>query len=371
MKISRHKRKKLKSILFFGFIVILALFLFFFKFYSKGLEPVSPTPTNQFKIVEIKKGEGVWKIAKKLEDHGVIKSALVFTIEAVRTGTYNKLKPGEYGFYLHQPLHEILEMLIEGKVLAKKITIPEGYTLWQIAEILEKNEICSKQEFLTLAENPATAKKYGLPGPTLEGYLFPDTYYFYRNSHPGLVIKTMVENFWKHWKKYEPIAKKQKKSMKEIIILASIVEKEAYDPKEKPIIAAVYLNRLKKKLPLQADPTINYALREFRRLTYKDYYTVKSPYNTYLNHGLPPTPIGNPGEESIKAVLFPAKVPYLYFVSAGNGSHIFSTTYKDHLKAISQIRSRSKKPENTVSQVSVDSISSETETLLQRNDTNI
>lgn len=370
MKISRDKKKKLGYLLLF-LVLSSGIFLFFLGLYFENLEPISSTPTQQFRIVEIKKGEGVWEIAKKLEENGIIKSALVFTLEALRTGSYNKLKPGEYGFYLHQSLREVLEMLVEGRVLVKKITIPEGFTLWQIADLLEKNEICNKQEFLTLAENPAIAKKYGLPGPTLEGYLFPDTYYFYRNSHPGIVIKTMVENFWKHWKKYEPIAKKQKKSIKEVVTLASIVEKEAYDPKEKPLIAAVYLNRLKKRLPLQADPTINYALKEFRRLTYKDYYNVKSPYNTYLNPGLPPTPIGNPGEESIKAVLFPAKVPYLYFVSAGNGSHIFSTTYKQHLRAISQVRSKTRKYDNGSQNFTIEPISSETERLSYKSDTKI
>ncbi|QER41415.1 endolytic transglycosylase MltG [Thermodesulfobacterium sp. TA1] len=363
MKFSRHKKKK--WVLISGLIVLLVLFVWFLGYYFEGLEPIIKGPTKEFKVVEIKKGEGVWTIAQKLKKQGVIKSSLVFCFEAFRKGYYHKIKPGEYGFYLNQPLSEILEMLVEGKVLAKKVTIPEGYTLWQIADLLEKNEICSKEEFLKLAENPQTAKQYGLPGPTLEGYLFPDTYYFYRNSHPGQVIKTMVENFWKNWRKYEEIANKQKKSLKEVIILASIVEKEAYLNSEKPIIAAVYLNRIKKKMPLQADPTINYALKSFRRLTYKDYYTVKSPYNTYLNPGLPPTPIGNPGEESIKAVIFPAKVPYLYFVASGNGSHIFSVTYKDHLEAINKIRSTPKSSpsnqtsENLVYQTSEEKLSTE------------
>ncbi|WP_051173159.1 endolytic transglycosylase MltG [Thermodesulfobacterium hveragerdense] len=342
MKFSRRKNKK--WMLTFGLVIFCSLVLFFLGYYFEGLEPVVKGPTKEFKVVEIKKGESVWSIAKKLKKQGIIKSSLVFYLEALRKGYYHKLKPGEYGFYLNQPLSEILTMLVEGKVLATKITIPEGYTLWQIADLLEKNEICNKEDFLKLAESPQTAKQYGLPGPTLEGYLFPDTYYFYRNSHPGQVVKTMVDNFWKHWKKYEEIAKKQKKSLKEVIILASIVEKEAYLNSEKPVIAAVYLNRIKKKMPLQADPTINYALKSFRRLTYKDYYQVKSPYNTYLNPGLPPTPIGNPGEASIKAVLFPAKVPYLYFVAAGNGSHVFSVTYKEHLEAINKIRETPKNP---------------------------
>jgi len=336
MKFSRYKKIKVVGYLFIIFSIFVITLTVFYYFESKppllknaNLEPV---------IVEIEKGDSIFRIAKKLKERGLIKSELIFILKAFKTGAYNKIKAGEYAFYPYQSIEEILTYLKEGKVYLHKITIPEGTTLWQIADILEKNKICKSESFLSLAENSKVAESFGLPGPTLEGYLYPDTYFFHKNTPPEVVIKTMVENFWKHWKKFEKIAEKQKMPLKKVITLASIVEKEAFYSEEKPVIAAVYLNRLKKRMPLQADPTINYALKDFRRLTYKDYYLVKSPYNTYLNSGLPPTPICNPGEESIRAVLFPAKVPYLYFVAKGDGSHYFSKTYKEHLEMIKKIR---------------------------------
>jgi UPF0755 protein len=335
MKISRYKKKKLIIPLFLGILVLTLAFSWIGNFlFNKETIKSSKEPI----IVEIEKGDNIFKVAKKLKEKGLIKSELFFILKAFKTGTYNKIKAGEYAFYPSQSVEEVLTFFKEGKIYLHKITIPEGSTIWQIADILEKNKICKKEEFLSLAENPSVAESFKLPGPTLEGYLYPDTYFFHKDTPPQVVIQTMIENFWKHWEKFKEIAEKQKKPLKKVIILASIVEKEAYYPEEKPIIAAVYLNRLKKRMPLQADPTINYALRDFRRLTYKDYYSVKSPYNTYLEDGLPPTPICNPGEESIKAVLFPAKVPYLYFVAKGDGSHYFSKTYKEHLEAIKKIR---------------------------------
>ncbi len=335
MKFSRYK---LIILFLFGFLLVIYLYFSYLlpKPKIKNLEP---------QIVEISKGDNIFKIAKKLKGKGVIRSELVFIFEAIRTGAYHKIKAGEYAFYPYQNLKEILTFLIEGKVYLRKVTIPEGSTIWQIAEILENNKICKKEQFLFLAEDSEIAKSFGLPGPTLEGYLYPDTYFFHKDTPPQIIIQKMVKNFWEHWEKYKNIAEKKGKSLKLIITLASIVEKEAFDSKEKPIIAGVYWNRLKKGMPLQADPTINYALKDFRKLTYKDYYSVKSPYNTYLNDGLPPTPICNPGEESIKAVLFPAKVPYLYFVAKGDGTHYFSKTYKEHLKAISAIRLEKKDKE--------------------------
>jgi len=344
MKISRYKKKKLIIPLFLG---ILVLTLAFSWIGNSLFNKETIKSSKESIIVEIEKGDNIFKVAKKLKEKGLIKSELFFILKAFKTGTYNKIKAGEYAFYPSQSVEEVLTFFKEGKIYLHKITIPEGSTIWQIADILEKNKICKKKEFLSLAENPSVAESFKLPGPTLEGYLYPDTYFFHKDTPPQVVIQTMIENFWKHWEKFKEIAEKQKKPLKKVVILASIVEKEAYYPEEKPIIAAVYLNRLKKRMPLQADPTINYALRDFRRLTYKDYYSVKSPYNTYLEDGLPPTPICNPGEESIKAVLFPAKVPYLYFVAKGDGSHYFSKTYKEHLEAIKKIRNNKESTGNS------------------------
>jgi len=243
MKFSSAEIQKKRPIIF---LLVLFFILWITGSYFDGLGPVSEFKTNEFRIVEIKKGEGVWSIAKKLKEKGVIKSRWVFIIEALRTGLYNKIKPGEYAFYTHQSLGEILRILVEGRVLSHKITIPEGLTLWQIAEILDRNNICKKEEFLKLAQDPQVAKKFGLPGPTLEGYLYPDTYYFHKYTHPGVIIKTMVDNFWKHWDKYKDIANKKGMFLKEVITLASIVEKEAKEHPHSPFaqhkLAIAYFN---------------------------------------------------------------------------------------------------------------------------------
>ncbi len=331
MHISRHKKVFIFILLFYSFLIGIA-------FYLQERKAPSPIETKEFRIVEINKGDSLITIAKKLKKAGVIKNAWVFAFEALRTGAYKKFKAGEYALFPYQSVGEILKILCEGKVYLRKVVIPEGATIWQVAEILERKKICKKEEFLSLAENAEFVKSLGIPSTTAEGFLFPDTYYFAKNTPPERVIKVMVNNFWEHWKKYEKIAQEKGLSLKEVITLASIVEKEALFSREKPLIAAVYWNRLKIGMPLQADPTINYAIKKFRRLYYKDYYRVKSPYNTYLNKGLPPTPISNPGESSIRAVLFPAKVPYLYFVAKNDGTHYFSRTYREHLRAIRRIR---------------------------------
>ncbi|RUM87517.1 MAG: endolytic transglycosylase MltG, partial [Thermodesulfatator sp.] len=182
------------------------------------------------------------------------------------------------------------------------------------------------------------AHSLGIPGPSVEGFLFPDTYYLVKGLAPGEIIRIMVRRFWEVWRKYEARARELGVSVYEVVTLASIVEKEAVLSREKPLIAAVYWNRLRRGMPLQADPTVRYALKRFRGRLYYKHLRVDSPYNTYRYPGLPPTPIANPGEESLRAVLYPARVPYLYFVSRGDGSHKFSTTYREHLRAVRKLR---------------------------------
>lgn len=335
MKFSRDKKVTITLLLVIHFFLFMGLYL-------EGLEPVNSDKRSLPKIIEIEKGEGFISIAVKLKREGLIRSAPVFIIEALRMGVHREFKAGEYALYPHHSLREILDILAKGKVYLHRVTIPEGSTLWQIAETLEREKICSKEEFIKWAEDPKFIRDLGLPGPTAEGYLFPDTYFFAKDTPPSVVIKVMTDKFMEVWRELEDFVGRRDLSLKELVILASIVEKEAFYEAEKPVIAGVYFNRLKRGMPLQADPTINYALKKFRRLTYKDYYGVKSPYNTYLNPGLPPTPIGNPGRGSLLAVLKPAKVPYLYFVATPEKRHIFSRTYREHLTAINKIRNSSK-----------------------------
>ncbi|MBC7190305.1 endolytic transglycosylase MltG, partial [Candidatus Aerophobetes bacterium] len=230
--------------------------------------------------------------------------------------------------------------LKEGKVKICKVTVPEGSSSWEIAELLSEKKITNKEEFLILVKSPDYFKKefpWIEAKHSLEGYLFPDTYYFALEEEPARVIEKFLARFEE---KVLPLCKEKDFSLQQILTMASIVEKETGKDFEKPIIAAVFYNRLKRGMKLMADPTVKYALKDFnRKLTKKD-LAFFSLYNTYIFPGLPPGPICNPGIESIKAAISPAEVDYLYFVSRGDGTHKFSRTYTEHLKAIELYQNR-------------------------------
>jgi UPF0755 protein len=218
------------------------------------------------------------------------------------------------------------------------VTVPEGYTLSQIAHLLEDLNLIEKKEFLQKATSPALINSLGLSqwaGPTLEGYLFPDTYHLFKEMDPEEVIKMMVLRFKKVFK--SDLADRNFDigiSEREVVILASIIEKETSLSQEKPLISAVFHNRLKKKIPLQSDPTVIYGIKNFNGNLTKEHLMKPTPYNTYLVAGLPPTPICNPGKDSLLAAVHPAPVPYLYFVSKNDGSHYFSSDIEDHNRAV-------------------------------------
>lgn len=306
--------------------------------YLEWLEP--PSQKEAPRVIYIAPGTPVKKIASILEKRGIIKNRYVFLLEAWRKGVLHKLKAGEYELSPHLSLDEVLQILAEGRVITHIVTIPEGANVWEVADLLDRAGLVPRKAFLEKAFDQEFVHSLGIPGPSVEGFLFPDTYYFVKGTSPEEIIKAMVSHFWKVWRKYEDRARQLGVSVYEAVTLASIVEKEAVLSREKPLIAAVYWNRLKRGMPLQADPTVRYALRRFHGRLYYKYLRVKSPYNTYRYPGLPPTPIANPGEESLKAVLYPAKVPYLYFVSKGDGSHYFSRTYREHLRAVRKYRRR-------------------------------
>ncbi len=290
------------------------------------------------KIIYIPPGTPFKKVAKILKQEGLIRTQIGFTLEAWRLGVLNKIKAGEYKLDPRNPPKKILRTLAEGKVIIHKVTIPEGYNLWDIAALLEKEDLLSKQEFLTKAFDTKLLKKLGIPGNTAEGYLFPDTYIFYKGISAEKILTKMVHQFFKVWSEFAPRAKQLGLSMHQVVTLASIVEKEAKIPEERYLIAGVFWNRLKRGMPLQADPTVRYVLKKFNSvLSHKD-LQVKSPYNTYIHSGLPPGPICNPGKEAIRAVLYPKKTDYLYFVAKGDGSHYFSHTLKEHIQAIKRYR---------------------------------
>jgi len=316
----------------------LGLLLLFSIFFLSWLLFVPPSKTAFTKVIFIKKGSHLKKVSEVLEQEGIIKNRHFFVLLTTILGKKKKVKAGEYEFHTPMPPLEVINALTKGQVKRHLVTIPEGYTLSQIAQLLEDLNLVDKKAFLQKASSPVFINALGLSqlaGPTLEGYLFPDTYHLFREMDPEEVIQMMVHQFKKV---LEPDLANQatelRISEKEAVILASIIEKETPLSEEKPVVSAVFHNRLRKKIPLQSDPTVIYGIRNFNGNLTKEDLLRQTPYNTYLLAGLPPTPICNPGKESLLAALHPALVPYLYFVSKNDGSHYFSSDIEEHNRAV-------------------------------------
>jgi UPF0755 protein len=299
---------------------------------------VPSSETASTKVIFIKKGTHLRKVSELLEQEGVIKNKHFFVFLTTILGKKAKIKAGEYEFDTSMLPLEVLSALARGQVKHHLVTIPEGFTLTQIAQLLENLNLVEKKGFLQKTSSPAFIHALGLSqlaGPTLEGYLFPDTYHLLREMDPEEVIRMMVHRFRKVFgSDFSQWASELGISEREVVILASIIEKETSLSEEKPLISAVFHNRLKKKFPLQSDPTVIYGIRNFNGNLTKEDLLRPTPYNTYLRAGLPPTPICNPGRDSLLAAVRPAPVPYLYFVSKNDGSHYFSFDIEDHNRAV-------------------------------------
>jgi UPF0755 protein len=291
------------------------------------------------------------KISTMLEQEGIIRDRHFFIGMATFLGKKAGIKAGEYEFHTRMLPLEVLDALVKGQVKRHLVTIPEGYTLSQIAQYLEDLNIVEKKAFLQKASLPAFIASLDLSHPiqggnlsTLEGYLFPDTYHLIKEMSPEEVIKIMVHQFKKVFgPELQNRASQMGISQRDAVILASIIEKETPLSEEKPLIAAVLHNRLKKKIPLQSDPTVIYGIKNFNGNLTKEHLLRPTPYNTYLFVGLPPTPICNPGKDSILAALYPAPVPYLYFVSKNDGAHYFSVDIEEHNRAVRRYQKYPKK----------------------------
>lgn len=320
------------------FLLSLGLLLLFFILVIYWLLFVPPSKIASTKVIFIKKGTHLKKVSEVLKQEGIIKNRHFFVLLTTILGKKTKVKAGEYEFHTQMLPFEVLDALVKGQVKPHLVTIPEGYTLSQIAQLLEDLNLAEKKGFLQKASSSAFINTLGLSqlaGPTLEGYLFPDTYHLFREMDPEEVIQMMVHQFKKVFG--PDLANRTSElgiSEREVVILASIIEKETPLPEEKPLISAVFQNRLKKKIPLQSDPTVIYGIKNFSGNLTKEHLLRRTPYNTYLMVGLPPTPICNPGKESLLAALHPAPVPYLYFVSKNDGSHYFSSDIEEHNRAV-------------------------------------
>ncbi|MBW2708622.1 MAG: endolytic transglycosylase MltG [Deltaproteobacteria bacterium] len=320
----------------------LLLFLLTAAWVHHALQPVNKKGENQNFVVE--EGATLKQVAVDLENADIIRNSTLFRLAGRLMGHDHHIKTGEYRLNGATPALEILETLKEGRIITHPITIPEGFSLDQIAQLLEQKGFSDKASFLEQARDRSLVTRLGLSGDTLEGYLYPDTYRFRQKEKVSRIITVMVKRFRDIVTPLEAQIKDSGMTLTQVITLASIVEKETGCPEERPMIARVFLNRLKKNMRLESDPTVIYGISHFNgNLTKKDLRT-QTAYNTYMIRGLPPAPIANPGLAAISAVLNPAEGNDYYFVSKNNGTHYFSGTLKEHNRAVRQFqKNRSKR----------------------------
>jgi UPF0755 protein len=274
------------------------------------------------------------EVAEELERAHLITSKNLFVLWAKLAGQSKQIKTGEYALSAGMAPVKILEKIHKGLVVLHTVTIPEGFSMEQIADLLAAKGLVQKEVFLRLAQNPKALSAHGIKANSLEGYLFPDTYHFSRGLDPSTLVDTMLKRFWQRAGPLRERADAIGIKIEEVVILASIVEKETGNPAERPVIASVFLNRLRLGMRLESDPTVIYGLKDFDGNLRKHDLTRETPYNTYLIKGLTPGPIASPGLDAIKAVLCPAQTEYLYFVSKNDGSHHFSKTLGEHNRAV-------------------------------------
>ena len=282
----------------------------------------------------VREGAAPREVADELDKKGIVRSKELFSLWIKCMGYGKTIKAGEYSLGPGMSPLAILEKLRRGLVIIHPVSIPEGLSRLQIAEMLEERGIVGKEKFLSLTRNRVILERYGIARPSLEGYLYPDTYQFPRGILPHTLIETMVRRFFQVTGPLKDAAEKSGMKMDDVITLASIVEKETGLPEERPVIASVFLNRLKRGMRLDSDPTVIYGLEGFDGNLRKKDMSEPTPYNTYVISGLPPGPIANPGLAAIKAVVYPARTDYLYFVSRNDGSHHFSRTLEEHNRAV-------------------------------------
>jgi UPF0755 protein len=312
-----------------AFLVLATGFLLTHVFYSTAGRRSEPVE------VRVDQGDSLAAVARKLREQRAIRNERLFILWARLRGVEKKIHQGLYRVEASESPQEILERLVTGRGIFLTVTVPEGMTVKDIADLLAKLEIADSEKFLAEAANPELLDALGLRERGTEGYLFPSTYNFIPATPEKDIILTMAEQFRKVSQPLLAQADgKLALSPHEIITLASIIEKETGVESERPLVSAVFHNRLKRQMPMQSDPTVIYGLKNFNgNLTRKDLQD-PSPYNTYRISALPPGPICNPGLSSIRAALNPADVPYLYFVSRNDGTHVFSETLEEHNRAV-------------------------------------
>jgi UPF0755 protein len=302
---------------------------------------VPPQEHPPSKVVVIPDGSTFQYVASLLEHERLIKSHSAFVLLGKSQSAERKVRAGEYELNPSMTPAEILSKLLNGQVLLRPLTIPEGLTMTQIADLVSQQGLTDRAEFIRLAKDRTFVTSLGIKAETLEGYLYPDTYKFPRPVKAREVLVAMVEKL-RQMVGPDLLARMQelKMTMHEVLTLASIIEKETGSGGERSEISAVFHNRLKKHIPLQSDPTVIYGLSDFDGNLRKKDLSSPGPYNTYRVQGLPPGPIANPGIQAIRATLYPSDSRSLYFVSRNDGTHQFSATLVEHNQAVEKYQKR-------------------------------
>ena len=295
-------------------------------------------------FVEIPPGAGPAAISRRLTEAGVVRDNLSFRVALWRSGQARRLQAGEYRFDRPMSARQVIDRIAKGDVFLRPLTFPEGLTIRQMSEIYAREGAGPAAEFVKAAQNGELIRDIDPAARDLEGYLFPNTYALPRRATAADLVERMVTAF-RDALAPELVERATTRglSVRELVTLASLVEKETAKPEERPIVAAVYANRLKVGMGMQCDPTVIYALERAGKYTgnlTREDLRFDSPYNTYRYAGLPPGPIAAPGRASIEAAASPADVPYLYFVSRNDGSHVFSTTLDEHNRYVFEFQKK-------------------------------
>ena len=294
---------------------------------------------NMTILVDIPTGSSFLKVTEILNKAGLIKSRILFYSLAIKKNATRSIRAGEYEFNTSLTPSAMIDKLLRGDIKKYRVVIPEDLSLREIAARLDDVKLIDKKVFFELAGDEDFLESLNIKADSIEGYLFPETYYLDRSMSTRQIMKMMVSQFWK---KVTPDMIKRAGELKldihKLVTFASLIGKESGDDAEKPMISAVFHNRIRKKMRLQSDPTAVYDLEDYNGKVLRSHLKRNSPYNTYLIKGLPPGPIANPGIDSLKAVLYPASVNYLYFVSKKDGTHYFSSSLDVHNQAINRYR---------------------------------
>ncbi len=317
---------------------VIPILLFFsastFISYTLLFSPLMPESSVQ---LQIRPGTGLNKIASDLQEKGVIRSSLAMKLLARWKQQGDQIQAGSYQFSDPATTGEVLVRLVRGDVQKVSLTIPEGFTLQQIVDRIAEKGFGQRKKLLALAHDVNFIRSLKIKAKSLEGYLFPETYLFAPGIDEKKILIMMVTQFQNNLgPKLKKAAKKWGLNLHQWVTLASIIEKETGIVEEMPLISSVFHNRLKRHIPLQTDPTVIYGIKNFDGNLTRKHLKTPSPYNTYLNRGLPPGPIASPGLEALKAAVNPAETKYLYFVATGDGGHKFSRTLKEHNAAVKE-----------------------------------